>query len=558
MFDRQSTHVAMLLWGCIFCLIAALCMFMNRNFEKEKRRWMISMLASTALLLGSDALAWAFRGYPGTTGYVMVRISNFVVFAATTIVLFFFHAYVSSYLFDKEEVKKIFRAKLVWLICVVALILVIVSQFTQLYYYFDSDNYYHRNSMYIISMLLPLSGMLLDFSLLLQYRKRLSRDSFIAMLSYIVLPLIAAAVQTFYYGISLINIAICISMILIFVAAMSEQSRMMKRLSESKDEAVEQLEVSTTINRCVAELSSDGDIHVAIYNLLEIINQYFDADRTYIFEIDHERNIIVNTHEYVKNGVSQQMDNLQEIPLDVIAVWMEKFREYQVYYIPSLEQEKGSPTYEILKEQEIERLLAVPLKDEGAIIGFLGVDNPAMHYNDATLLSSIQFFITNSLLTKKQQEQLQYLSYRDMLTKRYNRNKYIEDVEQYMGQQLKNVGVAYLDLNGLKKINDEQGHEAGDTFIRNAADAISSVFEDKCYRVGGDEFVVVCRDIPKDEFDQKMKQLQEAVKQKNVSVSAGVLWKETVDDIESLLKEADRCMYEEKDRYHRENGDYRR
>ncbi len=558
MFDRQSTHVALLLWGCIFCLIAALCMFMNKNFEKEKRRWMISMQTSTALLLGSDALAWAFRGYPGTVGYVMVRISNFVVFAATAIVLFFFHAYVCSYLFRKDEIKKICRTKLVWLICTIALVLVIVSQFTHLYYYFDADNFYHRNTMYLISMLLPLSGMLLDFSLLLQYRKRLSRDSFVAMVSYIVLPLVAAVIQTFYYGISLINIAICISMILIFVAAVSEQSRLMKRLSESKDEAIEQLEVSTTINRCVTELSSDRDIHVAIHNLLEIINQYFDADRTYIFEIDYERNIIVNTHEYVKNGVSQQMDNLQEIPLDVIAVWMEKFRKYQVYYISSLEQEKGSPSYEILKEQDIERLLAVPLKNEGTIIGFLGVDNPAKHYNDATLLSSIQFFITNSLSTKKQQEQLQYLSYRDMLTRLYNRNRYIEDVERYMEQRLRNVGVAYLDLNGLKKINDEQGHEAGDAFIRSAAGAISSVFEDNCYRVGGDEFVILCCDIDRDTFYQKIEKLHEAVEQNKVSVSAGVLWKENVDDIESLLKEADRCMYIEKERYHRENGDYRR
>ena len=62
-------------------------------------------------------------------------------------------------------------------------------------------------------------------------------------------------------------------------------------------------------------------------------------------------------------------------------------------------------------------------------MGFLGVDNPRAHYDDATLLASIQFFVTNSLDRKKQQAYLEKLSYRDMLTGLYNRNRYIERLE---------------------------------------------------------------------------------------------------------------------------------
>lgn len=57
MFDRQSIHVALLLWGSIFCLIAALCMFMSKNFDQKKRRWMLFMQLTSAVLLISDALA---------------------------------------------------------------------------------------------------------------------------------------------------------------------------------------------------------------------------------------------------------------------------------------------------------------------------------------------------------------------------------------------------------------------------------------------------------------------------------------------------------------------
>ena len=70
----------------------------------------------------------------------------------------------------------------------------------------------------------------------------------------------------------------------------------------------------------------------------------------------------------------------------------------------------------MLKAQQVWRLLAVPLMKGGAMVGFLGVDNPRAHYDDATLLASIQFFVTNSLDRKKQQAYLEKLSYRDMLT----------------------------------------------------------------------------------------------------------------------------------------------
>ena len=54
------------------------------------------------------------------------------------------------------------------------------------------------------------------------------------------------------------------------------------RMEKSNKERIHQLEVATTLNKCAVELSADRDIHTAIYNLLGIINQYFQADRSYI------------------------------------------------------------------------------------------------------------------------------------------------------------------------------------------------------------------------------------------------------------------------------------
>ena len=103
------------------------------------------------------------------------------------------------------------------------------------------------------------------------------------------------------------------------------------------------------------------------------------------------------SYEYAMNGVTAEKDNLQEVAMEMLDIWMDSFRKNGLYYIPDIEEEQGQPYYETLKMQDITRLLAVPLYSDGKIIGFLGVDNPRLHYEDHTLLSSIQYFLTDSL-----------------------------------------------------------------------------------------------------------------------------------------------------------------
>lgn len=241
MFDRQSIHVALLLWGCIFSLIAALCIFMSKNFEKRKRKVLLHMLLSCAILMLSDSVAWAYRGEPGKVGYYIVRISNCLVFLFSDVMLGLYHAYVCCSLFGTSAVKNKktnYKIRAVFLLAVIGMFLVILTQFTGLYYSFDSQNFYHRNQWYFLSLLIPMLGMLLDCSLIIQYRKNITKRVMVALLSYIVLPFVAAIILLFYYGISLINIAISISMIEIFVEAMVEQSQMLaeqtKELTESR------------------------------------------------------------------------------------------------------------------------------------------------------------------------------------------------------------------------------------------------------------------------------------------------------------------------------------
>lgn len=552
--DEKVLQVAILIWGCVFCAIAALCIFLSSNYDREKRRYLILMESFASLLLLMDAMAHIFSGYPGVPGNVMVRISSFLVFLLSDVVLLCFHIYVCVYLFSKRERRTLKRVKAGYVIAAAGVAFVVISQFTHWYYYIDGDNCYHRAPLYIMSILFSAAGLLIDLTLLLQYKKRVSRKLLFSMLSCIVLPAVAAAVQVFRYGMSLIDFSVGISMIIMFIVTMTELNQEMYQLISREGKIKERLEIATILNKCIAELYQGEDEDAAISNLLRIISGYFDGDRSYIVQIDEKRNVCTNTYEYAMNGVTAEKDNLQEVPMEMLDIWMDSFRKNGLYYIPDIEEEQGQPYYETLKMQDITRLLAVPLNSDGKIIGFLGVDNPRLHYEDHTLLPSIQCFLTDSLKAKERKACLQYMSYRDMLTTLYNRNRYIQVLEGMQAKTVIKTGVAYIDINGLKRVNDLYGHEAGDRLIINTARSMLAILPENAYRVGGDEFVLICFDMDEKIFRSKVRDICDSIAAKRISVSVGVVWEESSSELETMLRRADDLMYAEKKKYYEKHG----
>ena len=551
MSERERIMNVALLWGGCFCLTAAFCLSMGNDHNREKRNWLLWMELSAAALLCCDAAAWFVQGTPGEASHLIMVATNFVVYAGLYLVLFLFNHYVGCYLREDGRLCAPKRSRTVDITCAVGIGLVFVSQFSPLLYYIDAQNIYHRSDAFPLSMVLLLIGMGTETTMMAQFYQKLTMGRRIAMFGCVVLPLSVAACQVFQDDISLISLSVGASMILLFVVATSAQNRELAVSERTKEQIRQRLEIATMLNSCVGKLNSDTDIDVGINNLLATVNDYFQADRTYVFEIDPDRDVLINTFEYIcGQEVSAQMDNLQEVPVSVIKVWMQNFRQGRSYYMSDLEQERGQPSYEMLKAQQVWRLLAVPLMKGGAMVGFLGVDNPRAHYDDATLLASIQFFVTNSLDRKKQQAYLEKLSYRDMLTGLYNRNRYIERLEAYKQVQDQQIGAIYIDLNGLKKVNDERGHRAGDELIVRAAGIIAGIFAEDAYRVGGDEFVVILLDVSREDFARKTEQLRRQMQENGVDASIGGVWQASTENLENLLRLADENMYREKKRYY--------
>ena len=158
----------------------------------------------------------------------------------------------------------------------------------------------------------------------------------------------------------------------------------------------------------------------------------------------------------------------------------------------------------------------------------------------------------------------------DPLTGLFNRYAYSKVLKEYeeAAAQPEDLVVFAMDINGLKKTNDSQGHEAGDELIRGSAECIRRAFPEtaRCYRTGGDEFVILASGLDKDGAEAVLKKLEAETgkwhgeKVDKVVLSAGyALAKDNPGmSTEKLVHEADIMMYAAKAAYYRNAGVDRR
>ena len=172
----------------------------------------------------------------------------------------------------------------------------------------------------------------------------------------------------------------------------------------------------------------------------------------------------------------------------------------------------------------------------------------------------IIFIIVRNMTTQIIEEQK--LSNTDQLTGLFNRRAYETDLEEFSKKPLSN-NFTYLsfDLNGLKTVNDNQGHDAGDRLIKGTADCMLQAFGKygRIYRIGGDEFAaVIFPDRPMEDIVSGFKKINTGWSEVNgcdLQVSCGYV---TADEhegltVEELSKLADSAMYKDKEKYYLEH-----
>ena len=325
-----------------------------------------------------------------------------------------------------------------------------------------------------------------------------------------------------------------------------------RRISKKSNELNEDLNVSNTLIQCVRKLSNDLYKESTIDEILQIICEFYQAERCYVLDLDMDNKKVNGIFEYGKRHDDIHIENMVRLCLGHTDLINQFFENQKSYYIEDVTHEipYTSPIYASFMQQKIHSIIVVPFMDHKQIKGVFAVDNPKQNYYQKDFLESLCFFIKTAMEREKEKTKLKNLSYVDSLTYAQNRNHFNEYIEQNRNKELHSLGVIYLDLNGLKEINDKMGHIAGDTLIISASYALQEIFLDNSYRVGGDEFVVIEQDVSELLFFDQYAKLLKRMKELEISVATGCVWKETCPNLSETLQEADQKMYEDKKRYY--------
>ena len=325
-----------------------------------------------------------------------------------------------------------------------------------------------------------------------------------------------------------------------------------RRISKKSNELNEDLNVSNTLIQCVRKLSNDLYKESTIDEILQIICEFYQAERCYVLDLDMDNKKVNGIFEYGKRHDDIHIENMVRLCLGHTDLINQFFENQKSYYIEDVTHEipYTSPIYASFMQQKIHSIIVVPFMDHKQIKGVFAVDNPKQNYYQKDFLESLCFFIKTAMEREKEKTKLKNLSYVDSLTYAQNRNHFNEYLEQNRNKELHSLGVIYLDLNGLKEINDKMGHIAGDTLIISASYALQEIFLDNSYRVGGDEFVVIEQDVSELLFFDQYAKLLKRMKELEISVATGCVWKETCPNLSETLQEADQKMYEDKKRYY--------
>lgn len=166
----------------------------------------------------------------------------------------------------------------------------------------------------------------------------------------------------------------------------------------------------------------------------------------------------------------------------------------------------------------------------------------------------IGFDLSLDLIAKNMKE----IYRQDSLTRLLNRNAYDSDVEQLRSADIGAVVCVYADMIGLHEVNNHLGHKQGNRMLCEFADAARAFFgDDRLYRIGGDEFVIISSAHTEAQTRKQLNYMRERLHTQGCEISVGVASSESTSDLPKIIEQAENEMRREKKEYYVRGGSKR-
>ena len=322
------------------------------------------------------------------------------------------------------------------------------------------------------------------------------------------------------------------------------------------------------IEACMTLLSS-SDFRASLKDVLKVVLKEASAVAVTILLIDHKREEIINYCEALDAGFPHLHEEGEAfLPYEMIRTWEDMIGVSNNLIIQNnrdmeMVEEKNPAWAQSMKENGVYNLVMVPLRRGRDIVGYMYVVNYDVSkvVEIKEIVELLSFILGSEIYNYMLYKELEELSRIDTLTGIFNRRAMKNCLQQLEEMEEKpSVGIVSIDLNGLKTVNDADGHEAGDNLLIRAAELLKGVFrQDDLFRTGGDEFIVISIGIGEENFRRRMKMLHDLEKeQEDVRFAVGGYWTDGSEDLKTAIRKSDDNMYAEKKAFYAEHPELMR
>ena len=237
----KEQQLDIMLTLCVVCGVLSLFSAMIMSLSRKRRVILVLIEFEAMILLMSDRFAYIYRGESGSTAHTMVRVSNFLVYVLYPVILATFNEYMCDLCINEAGLEKVpKRLSLVKLLAPAGALLIVINLFTGYLYTFDSSNTYHRAGGFFVSYIVPIVILVIQLSAIIHYFGNLRITMRISMLIFTLALPAAAIVQAFTYGISIVNIAIALVTIVLFIFVLTDLNLMIQTAHEREIEHLKQ------------------------------------------------------------------------------------------------------------------------------------------------------------------------------------------------------------------------------------------------------------------------------------------------------------------------------
>lgn len=322
----------------------------------------------------------------------------------------------------------------------------------------------------------------------------------------------------------------------------------------------------TAIEACIKLIGAEN-IKSSAGDVVELILEASGARACRIVLIDHEEKRAVTFCDRMTPDAAPVHAREEDvISYDLILTWEKMIGGSNAVIIKDEQDmtmlaEQNPEWAASMRNNNVQTLVLIPLRRTKEVIGYLYVINfdVSRAVETKELIELVSFFLGSEIHSHLLLHQLEEISQIDTLTGTRNRRAMSLCMKR-MQEDRSPFGVLNIDLNGLKIVNDREGHEAGDKLLIQAGEILHKVFyQDDLFRTGGDEFIVISRNISEDTFVKKLNRLRgDMMKNSSVSFAIGEYWSDGTVDVKTALRLADEKMYQDKEAFYDKHPELRR